>query len=108
MCNLTKRDIQKLSNGQMPASLKGKPFAVIRQSVKLLLSDSQSWQWEVVTSPKDTDATEIERQTALDIIRENDMKLTYSSIHGQVYETPGKPFHETYTCQKRKSKRAAS
>lgn len=103
MCQLTKREVSKLSTGEIPHTMTGQPFAVIRQSVTMILSDNQSWEWDVITSPKDSDTTEIDRDTAVKIIENHKMQLAYSSRDGQVYELPEKPFLEAYDRRKKEA-----
>ena len=99
MCNtkLTKKDIQKLENGDIPDSIIDKPFVIIRQSVKMMvLPDTIGWEWQINFSPSKDDVVDISRETAKEIIRANNMTLAHSMKCGQIYELPGNPFLKTF------------
>ena len=97
---LNKEDIAKLAEGEIPVSLAGQPFIVIRESVSMPGGAGHSWEWSVLTSPKDTDATPVDRETAKHIIEAHDMSVAHSVRCGQVYETPGQPFLNRFNRRK--------
>ena len=93
---LTKRDIRRLAEGDRPFSLGDQPFIVMRESISMPIVQEQSWQWSVRTSPDSKDATVIDRNTAVEIIRRNGMKRCLSINCGQIYEKAGQPFLKRY------------
>lgn len=96
MSNITKRDIRRLGEGDMPLTLADKPFIVMHQSVKMRMTGEQSFQWNIDFSPSEEDSFEIDRDTARRIIEANGMELAHTERSGQIYELPGRPFHRKY------------
>lgn len=96
MKKISKRDLRRLAEGDIPFILQGQPFIVMRQSVTLRRTEEQSAQWNLDLSPEEEDSYPISRETALSIIEANDMSLVHQEKSGQIYELPGQPFWEMY------------
>ena len=96
MC-LTKRDISRLRAGKTPYSLKGKPFIVIRYSIRTPISDDVGWNYSVIDSPEDTEnAVRISKEAAMDIIERYGMRPALNIPCGKIYEMEGNPFLKKY------------
>lgn len=93
---ITKSDLRRLAMGEMPLTLMGVPFIIMRQSVGLRHTEEQSTQWNLDTSPDEEDSIVIDRATAIDIIESQHMELAFTKSYGQIYELPGRPYLETY------------
>lgn len=89
-------DIRRLADGKTPGILRGKPFIVMRQSVRMRRTEEQKHSWEVFVSPEPEDSTTVDRKTAVRIIEAHHMSLAHSEACGQIYELPGKPFLKAY------------
>lgn len=98
MC-LTKRDISRLRAGETPYSLKGKPFIVIRYSIRTSISDDVGWNYSVIDSPEDTEnkkTVRISKEAAMDIIERYGMRPALNIPCGKIYEMEGNPFLKKY------------
>lgn len=96
MNKISKRDLRRLAEGDIPFTLRGRPFIIMHQSVTLRCTDEQSAQWNLDLSPDEEDSIPISRGTALAIIEANGMSLAHQKSCGQIYELPGQPFWEMY------------
>lgn len=94
---ITQKEIKLLSKGEVPERLNETPFVIMRSYVKMITSQDTNWIWTIDFSPEKNESLEIDRSTALSIIKSNGMTKAYSSPEGQVYEMPGKPFHRLFS-----------
>ncbi len=102
--NVSKRDLTRLSEGEIPLPMENVPFAVIRYSVRIPGISRVSWEWELLLSGSENDSIPIDRSTARSIIASHRMELAHAEDCGQVYDLPGRPFREA----NRKKERIAS
>lgn len=91
-----RNQIQSIAKGKIPFILQGVPFIIIHELVKMKLSQETSWEWAFAVSPKEEEHVTIDRQTALDIIREHNMAVCHKQKEGQIYETPERPFYDQF------------
>lgn len=93
---ITKRDIRRLTEGDIPVIFTKTPFVLIKSNVTLLLSSTATTRWEIAVSRDEKDSVEIDSKTARAIIEKNQMELAYHSRDGRIYELPHRPFYEAH------------
>ena len=94
------RDISRLKNGEMPYSLQGKPFVVIKQFIQMIFTENYSTEWIVTDNPGKFSFCPVPKATAMQIISRFQMSCTCNTEDGKVFELPGSPFKEKYSKRK--------
>ena len=87
------RTIRKREPAHMPA-----PVIVLHSVVRSPFLPSVGWEWQVVSDPcmKKGCVLNVERQTALGLIKVLGLTEAHRSKDGTVYDTPSRDFHRTY------------
>ncbi len=99
---LNKTQIENVLKGKLNEEILDIPFIIMRDSIRLIKTEHVSWEYLLVYSneisrtegPKK--AVEIDRKTAMGLIKKFSMQKVMSQKGGQIWEKPGCPFKAKY------------